>query len=144
MTAPPAPYEKPRSSGLRTFLIVVAVVVGVCLAGALTCAGACAGLFVFGSGMLEDQVQAEVEQALAPHVGSIRSFELNWTESGLYEEPDVMVYDVEGSTGAGRLVADHVSVDADREEVRWAVLHPSGAGDPVVLVGEPPAKFLER
>jgi len=144
VTAPPAPYEKPRSGNARTFVIVAAVVVGVCVGGALTCAGACAGLFVFGGDMLAGQVRTEVEAALEPHVGTLQDFELNWTESGLYEEPDVMVYDVQGSTGSGRLVVDHVSVDAETEEVRWAVLHPAGDAAPLVLMGDPPPKFLER
>lgn len=138
MTAPPAPYEKPRSSGSRTFLIVLAVLGGIGAVGALTCAG----LAVFGVGLLESQVQAEVEDALEPHVGTIRAFDLNWTATGLHQEPNVLVYDVEGSTGAGRLVADHTTVNGNREEVRWAVLHPDGRADPIVVAGTPPSKFI--
>lgn len=143
MTSPPAPYETTErgSSAGKTFAIVLGAIVGTGALILLTCAGALLGVVKVGENLVEAEIQSELAEVLAPHAGEIRVFDVNWTESSRYPEPDVLVYDVEGSLGRGKVVTEHVTVDDGSEEVRWAVWHGDEA-PPVAVYGEPPEKFL--
>ena len=57
-------------------------------------------------GLTETEIVEQLREPLAPHVGEVRTFETNWLESGQYGA-DVMVYDVDGSLGKGRVVVLH-------------------------------------
>jgi hypothetical protein len=135
-------FAPPRSEG-RT---VALVVTGVLLLGALGILAVGGGFMVYGLGLLEDQVAADLRgnAVLQAHLGEVIRFDVNFSRSMLEPDQETLVFDVTGLKGAGRVTARCVTVDADHEKVTAGTLRmdsgavydlfppagPAGAGSP--------------
>ena len=123
--------EPPRRSNV--WLWVIGGVLAVGLLGVLACCGSIFFAFQFGSGMLADQLQGELQgnPVIREHIGDVESAQMNLTataqEAQEAEANDVLVFDVEGSIGKGRVTA---SQRGDRLRPRELIL-PDGTRHPL-------------
>jgi hypothetical protein len=84
----------------------------------------CGGLAYFGLQIVSDQVRVELEDhpMLVQHLGKIEQFQTDLWASLAEDHDDVWVYRVRGAKGEGKVIAMHITVSDDREEIIWAVL----------------------
>lgn len=61
------------------------------------------------------RVAVQAQPEVLEHIGTIREFDFNMTETGEAEGSDEFVFDLVGSKGKGRLRAHFVTIDADHE-----------------------------
>jgi hypothetical protein len=105
---------------MKVFWLILAACVGL---GFLCCGGGTAFLY-FGMHEIARQVRSELDDnpVLVEHVGEIQEFEIDFAASFGEDGDDVFVYNVTGTKGSGVVTAEHVTIDADTEEVVWARL----------------------
>jgi len=114
---PFAPNPKRR----RTGLIVGMVVAGVLLAMVVCCGGISAFVYV-SLGVLESDVQSDVEHlpAIQQHIGDISALKLNLLRSAEMSDDESFAFDIEGDKGKGLL---EVVVNGDHAGIGVAKAH---------------------
>lgn len=97
----------------------LAWVLGILALLAVLVALAIGALVMTGWNLFADQARTAVQKQpeVLQHIGTIREFDFNITETGEAEGDDEFVFDLVGSKGSGRLRAHFVTVDADHEAI---------------------------
>jgi hypothetical protein len=95
----PPPPKKPSSPGWWIALAACGAIV------VLVCGGSCAGLFIFGKGVAEEEIAAQLRDnpKFREHIGELQSVKIDLVASGAEDKSDVFVYRVEGTKGKGRV-----------------------------------------
>lgn len=103
--------------------------------GLLVLVGAVVGLTLWGLSMFVDQVHVELEQnpVIQQHLGELHELELDWLGTGEQEGENVFVFEATGARGTGTVIAECITVSADREEITWGQLQLS-SGESIPLV----------
>lgn len=102
----PGSWDRPPSKGGGSVARILGILVIVALIGMGAC-GACAYIALkWGSGVFEEQVESELrdDPVVLEHIGELESVSLDLRATGNEPELDVYVFDVQGTTGSGRLV----------------------------------------
>ena len=101
---------------------------GCAFLGAICVALGLFGITYFGFGVLAEQVGESVSDnpVVLEHLGGIQSIKLDWMASMADPDPDLFVYQIEGSKGSGEIrVHSTSSDDGMSEHVTWGVLRTS-------------------
>ncbi len=109
---PGAPYDpygpKPSGGGSNWVLILLAIIFG---SGAIICI--CCGVSGYygfqgvGNIMGEEVAQSlEGNPVIEEHIGTINKCEWNFIASTNHSDEDIMVFDVEGSKGSGKIYGE--------------------------------------
>ena len=127
----PDPFEPLEKEGKsRGCIIAVIVTLVLVVGGGL---GGCFVLYQFGMNILGEQVVADIEDnpVILEHLGTIEEIDIDLTATAAESDDDVLVFEVTGTKGEGRLVVQTWSTD-DAEEVQWGMLRlPSGEKIPL-------------
>ncbi|MBS7457026.1 hypothetical protein [Coralloluteibacterium stylophorae] len=76
-------------------------------------------LYAEGMRMFQEQAQAalQADAAVAEHIGEIMVLEMDADATEAAPGEDTFVFDIAGSRGSGRVVADFITIDADTEQL---------------------------
>lgn len=76
-------------------------------------------LYAEGMRLFQEQAQAalQADAAVAEHIGEITALEMDALATEAAPGDDTFVFDIAGSRGSGRVVADFITVDADTEQL---------------------------
>ena len=101
---------------------VIAIVIGLCVAGGLCLLVCCGGVVHFGFGVTAEQVRhkLEADPRFVQHVGQVQEFNVDYLGSFSNEEDDVFIYNVKGSKWSGRVTVKHETDDEGDEQIVWA------------------------
>lgn len=105
---------------------------GVALAAAscVVCAASGAVFWFAGTGMLADQVAADLQRnpVIQEHIGTIQSCKVDVTAAPQHTGPEVNPYRLRGTRGRGVVVVSTHSVSGDVEVVDSGTLYMDGGG----------------
>ncbi len=102
------PYGPPQPKSNSSIIWIVGIVIGVIGLGGLLACGCCGGLTFFGMNVAADQVADSLRDnpVVVEHLGEIKECNWNVGESFQHDDDDVMVFDVEGSQGSGKIIGE--------------------------------------
>jgi hypothetical protein len=100
---------------------VIAIVVGLCVAGGLRLLVCCGGIVHFGLGVTAEQVQnkLEADPRFVQHMGQVQEFNIDYLGSSSNEEDDVFVYNVKATKWSGRVTVKHETDDQGDGQIVW-------------------------
>jgi hypothetical protein len=136
--APMGPEVPQPSSGTRTLVWILGTISLIFCLGA----AACCGFGYWGFRQFQDQMSAQIKQAVAKspeveeHVGTISEVELSFSAMNLPSESGKMVFDVRGSKGSAQISVDPVLLQKEPEKA-FGLLLPSGERIPLTGVSDP-------
>lgn len=135
--APMGPEVPQPSSGTRTLVWILGTISLIFCLGA----AACCGFGYWGFGQLQNQMSAQIKEAVAKspeveeHVGTISELELSFSAMSLPAESGKMVFDVRGSKGSAQISVDPVFLQKEPEKA-FILLLPSGERIPLTGVSD--------